>query len=43
MVQDHPEYREHKVLDPGVTEEELEAESEGYLEDSEREDQGQLE
>lgn len=43
MVEDHPEYEEYTRIDPGVSEEELEAELEGYLENAKREDQGELE
>ena len=43
MVQDYPEYREYEAFDPGVSEEELEAELGEELGDTERADQAELE
>ncbi len=34
MVEDHPEYDEYRVIDPGVSEEELEDELEDAAEDA---------
>ena len=43
MVQDYPEYREHELSDPGISEEELAAELEEELGDTERLDTPGLE
>lgn len=43
LKQDYPEYREYEAFDPGISEEELEAELEEELGNTDRQDQIELE